>query len=89
VREKISTTTALLVAHTAMNLKNFYVRRSAVILRGGWPPNLGWSDEVKNSIKEASRSYAATEATISSLIGYRWEMLSDKDFKSLKLATVF
>lgn len=83
IREKISTSTILLLASTMPNLKYLYVRRNAVILRCDWPKNPEWSPEFHEWLKLSSRSYDATEREVSQILGQRWTMLSDKVFKRL------
>ena len=41
IRERISSSTVLLLAYTAKNLRYFYVRKNAIILRSDWPKNTG------------------------------------------------
>ena len=41
IRERISSSTVLLLAYTAKNLRYFYVRKNAIILRSDWPKNPG------------------------------------------------
>lgn len=85
VRERISTATVLLLAHTAKNLYNFYVRRNAVILRADWPPHPDWSPEFYEWVRQNARSYDAVEREVSQILGRRWQMLTDKQFKIIKL----
>ena len=81
VRERISTATVLLIAHTAQNLRYLYVRRNAVILRCDWPQSPDWSHEFYEWLRSSSRSYDATEKEVSQILGYVWFMLSDRQFK--------
>ncbi|XP_020799248.1 F-box only protein 39 [Drosophila serrata] len=83
IREKVSTSTLLLIARTAKNLRHLYVRRFAVILRCDWPRHLEWSDEFYAWLKRNSRSYEAVEREISQILGEKWRLLSDRDFKQL------
>ncbi|EDW74852.2 uncharacterized protein Dwil_GK15904 [Drosophila willistoni] len=83
IREKISTATLLLIARTAKNLRNLHVRRFAVILRSDWPRHPEWSDEFYLWLKRNSRSYESMEREISQILGYKWQLLSDRDFKLL------
>jgi len=83
IREKVSTSTLLLIARTAKNLQHLYVRRFAVILRCDWPRHPEWSDEFNKWLKRNSRSYEAVEREISEVLGYKWRLLSDRDFKQL------
>lgn len=83
IREKVSTSTLLLIAKTAKNLRNLYVRRFAVILRCDWPRHPEWTDEFHIWLRRNSRSYEAVEREISQILGYKWHLLSDRDFKQL------
>lgn len=85
IRERVSTATVLLVARTAVNLRFFYVRRNAIILRCDWPKNPEWTDDYYGWLRESSRSYEATEREVSMILGYRWSMLSDRNFKNMKI----
>ncbi|PSN51058.1 hypothetical protein C0J52_01522 [Blattella germanica] len=81
VRERISTATVLLLAHTAPNLHYLYIRRNAVILRCDWPQSPEWSHEFYQWLRSASRSYENTEKEVSQILGYPWSMLTDHQFK--------
>ncbi|XP_037033542.1 uncharacterized protein LOC119072433 [Bradysia coprophila] len=81
VREKVSTATVLLLARTGHNLRTFYVRRNAVIIRCDWPRNPEWSEEFYRWLKVTSRSYELTEREVSKILGKQWSMLSDKQFR--------
>lgn len=83
IREKVSTSTLLLIARTAKNLQKLHVRRFAVILRCDWPRHPEWSDEFHLWLRRNSRSYEAVEREISQILGYKWNLLSDRDFKQL------
>ncbi|XP_018027591.1 uncharacterized protein LOC108682857 isoform X1 [Hyalella azteca] len=85
IRERISTATVLLLAHTAKNLHLFYVRRNAVILRADWPPHPDWTSEFYEWLRSNARSYNAVEREVSQILGYRWQLMSDKQFKLIKL----
>lgn len=80
IRDKISTATILLIAFFTKKLKFLHVRKNAVVLRSDWARNTDWSEDLYAWIKTTSRSYEATETEISSILGYRWKMLSDKEF---------
>ncbi len=55
IRERISSSTVLLLAYTGKNLRYFHVRRNAVILRCDWPRNPEWSDEFYRWLRRSSR----------------------------------
>lgn len=85
VTERISTATVLLMIRTALNLKNLYVRRNAVIKRCDWPQSPEWSDDFYQWLKLNSKSYDFVEKQVSDILGYKWHMLSDKEFKILNV----
>ncbi|CAL4067253.1 unnamed protein product [Meganyctiphanes norvegica] len=81
VREKISTSTVLLIAHTAKNLQYFYVRINAIILKSDWPCSPEWSTEFYTWLCRASASYESMEREVSQILGYPWQALTDKQYK--------
>lgn len=85
VREKVSTSTLLLIAKTAINLRFFYVRRNAIIQKCEWVKKPDWSEDFYDWLKISSRTYESTEKEISQILGYRWTMLCDKNFKKVKI----
>ncbi|XP_042216474.1 F-box only protein 39-like isoform X2 [Homarus americanus] len=85
VREKVSTATVLLVAHTAKNLMYFYLRRNAIILKADWPFNPDWTPEFYEWLCKNARSYEAMEREVSQILGYKWQSLTDKQFKMINI----
>ncbi|KAL9918892.1 F-box only protein 39 [Glossina fuscipes fuscipes] len=83
IREKVSTSTVLLLARTAQNLRHFYVRRFAVVLRCDWPRHPEWSDEFYAWLRRCSRSYESVECEVSQILGENWHFLSDQEYKEL------
>lgn len=83
VTERISTCTVLLLAFTAKNLRYFYVRGNAVIIRCDWPRHPEWSDEFYEWLQINSKSYAAVEKEVSQILGYKWQFKTDKEFRNL------
>jgi len=83
IRDKISTATILEIVSTAKRLRCLYVRRNVVLKRcdKAWSAILDWSPEYYEWIKVNSCSYEKTEAEVSRILGYRWHMLSEKEFK--------
>lgn len=79
----MSTSTVLLLARSAPNLKDFCVRKNAVIIRCDWPKNPEWSNDMHNWLKTNSKSYGLVESAISEIIGRKWQFLSDKEFKAI------
>ncbi|XP_054272004.1 uncharacterized protein LOC128992449 [Macrosteles quadrilineatus] len=85
VRERISTSTVLLLADVGKNLRHLYIRRNAVILRCDWPRNPEWSPGFYEWLRMSSRSYEDTEREVSQRFGHSWHMLSDKEFTRLSV----
>ncbi|RZC42746.1 uncharacterized protein BDFB_000327 [Asbolus verrucosus] len=83
ITERISTSTALLLAYTGKNLKYMFIRGNAVIIRCDWPQSPEWSDEFYAWLKINSRSYELVEKEISQIMGHKWQFLTDKQFKRL------
>ncbi|KYN03885.1 hypothetical protein ALC62_05186 [Cyphomyrmex costatus] len=84
IRDKISTATILEIVSTAKYLRCLYVRRNVVLKRcdRAWSKILDRSPEYYRWIKVNSRSYESTEQEVSRILGYRWHMLSEKEFKA-------
>lgn len=85
IRERISTATVLLLAHTAKNLRILHIRRKAVILRADWPQSPDWEPEFYYWLCKASRSYESVETEVSQILGYRWNFLSDQEYKNTSI----
>lgn len=85
IREKVSTSTLLLLAKTAINLRFFNVRKNAIVLKCDWPKNPDWTEEFFEWLKISSKSYETTETEISRILGYKWTMLCDKSFKKISI----
>ncbi|CAH0394318.1 unnamed protein product [Bemisia tabaci] len=83
IRERISTATVLLLASYGKKLKHLYIRRNAVILRNDWPKNSDWPEGFSIWLKKSCRSYETTEQEVSQILGFRWQMLSDKEFNKI------
>ncbi|XP_017877267.1 uncharacterized protein LOC108623339 isoform X2 [Ceratina calcarata] len=83
IRDKISTATILVIVSTAKNLRCLYVRRQSVLKKcdGDWARLLNWSPEQYKWIKEISRSYEKTEKEVSKILNYRWQMLTEREFR--------
>ncbi|CAD6207889.1 GSCOCG00003147001-RA-CDS [Cotesia congregata] len=83
IRDKISTSTLLEIASTAKSLRYLYVRRQAVLKRCDktWSVVTEWTPEHQEWIKSICKSYEDTEKEISKILGYRWRMLTEKEFK--------
>ncbi|KAL0277063.1 UNVERIFIED_CONTAM: hypothetical protein PYX00_004479 [Menopon gallinae] len=83
IRERISTATVLLLASCGKQLRNLIIRRNAVIIKTDWPKSSEWTDEFYTWLKVASRKYEFVEKEVSQILGYRWKMLSDKEFRKV------
>lgn len=87
IRERVSTATLLLIAHTGCSLKTVHVRRNAVVLRFDWPRCSEWTDEFWNWLRESARSYERTEVEVAlALRRPSWSMLSDQAFKRIEVS---
>ncbi|XP_011307489.1 uncharacterized protein [Fopius arisanus] len=84
IRDKISTATILEIASVAKSLKYLYVRRNVVLKKcdKDWLMYGNWSEEHENWVKLNSHDYEDTEREVSKILGYRWHMLSEKEFAS-------
>lgn len=82
IRDKISTATILEIASVAKSLKYLYVRRYVVLKKcdKDWSIFADWTQEHANWIKSNCQSYEDTEREVSKILGYRWHMLSEKEF---------
>ncbi|KAB7507701.1 hypothetical protein Anas_03379 [Armadillidium nasatum] len=85
IREKISTSTVLLLTYTAKNLQYLFVRKNALILKADWPCSPDWTPEFYTWLCKNSRSYEAMEREVSQMLGCRWQALTDKQFKIVQL----
>jgi len=80
IRERISSSTVLLLAYTGKNIRYFHIRRNAIILKCDWPKSPDWSDEFYSWLKRSSKSYSDMEREVSQILGFRWYALNDKQF---------
>jgi len=81
IRERISSSSVLLLAYTGKNLRYLHLRRNAIILKCDWPKSPDWSNEFYAWLRRSSRSYADMEREVSQILGFRWYALNDKQFK--------
>ena len=87
IRERVSSSTVLLLAYTGKNLRYLHVRRNAIILKCGmktfeslftfilrceWPRSPDWSEEFYTWLRRSSRSYSDLEREVSQILGFRW-----------------
>ena len=80
-RERISSSTVLLLAYSGKNLRYFHVRRNAIILKCEWPKSPDWTFDFWEWLKKNSKSYEDMEREVSQILGFRWYALNDKQFK--------
>lgn len=85
VTERVSTATVLLLAFTGKSIRYFHVRGNAVIIKCDWPRNPEWSDEFYEWLRLNSRAYASVEKEVSQILGYKWQFLTDRQFKHLAI----
>ena len=87
IRDKISTATLLEIVTTAKSLRCLYVRRNVVMKKcdADWLNISNWSVDHHYWIKENCHDYQKTEKEISRILGYRWHMLSEKEFANQKI----
>ncbi|KAG7214068.1 hypothetical protein KM043_001433 [Ampulex compressa] len=87
IRDKVSTSTILEIVSIAKSLRCLYIRRNAILKRcdRDWLRIMDWTPEHLQWIKVNSQSYENTEREVSRILGYRWHMLSEKEFKNQTL----
>lgn len=85
IRERISTATLLLIARTAQNLRQLYVRRNQLVEECEWPQNPDWTDEFFQWLQSASQTIESTEKEISQILQTDWKSLSDENFQKTSL----
>ncbi|ODN00216.1 F-box/LRR-repeat protein 3, partial [Orchesella cincta] len=85
VRDRISTSTALLIASMSPNLKYFIVRRNAWLKKRDYMfhDDLHLDYNFREWIKINCDSYEKTSREISKILGISWRPMSDKEFKIL------
>jgi len=85
IRERISSSTVLLLAYSGKNLRYFHVRRNAIMLKCEWPKCPDWSLDFWKWLKKNCRTYEDMEREVSQILGFRWYALNDKQFKQTPL----
>jgi len=81
IRERISSSTILLLAYTGKNLRYLNVRKNAIIMKCDWPKSPDWSDEFYSWLRKNSKNIFDLEREVSQILGFRWYALNDKQFK--------
>ncbi|GAB6022305.1 hypothetical protein CHUAL_006425 [Chamberlinius hualienensis] len=85
LRERISTSTVLLIVYYAKSLRRLIIRKNAIIKRADWPRNPDWSNEFYSWLCTNSRSYESLEREVSVMLGYKWTALCDITFKAYQI----
>lgn len=83
IRERLSTTTLLIIAYKARNLRQLAVRQNAMIKKFDWPRLPKWSLVFYTWLKQTAKCEELVQTEVSKLMGCEWKMLSDKWFKSI------
>ncbi|XP_067940080.1 F-box/LRR-repeat protein 21-like isoform X2 [Watersipora subatra] len=84
IRQKISTSTLIILAREGHALKHLFVRRNGIIKRCDWQRTLTWDDDYYWTMRRAAHSYQETFDEVSRCLGYAWQPLTDKQFKELR-----
>lgn len=85
IRENIATSTLIMIAKAAINLRHFHVLKSSVIVEFKWPKNPDWSDDFFMWLQMTSRTIDSTEKEISQILGYKWYLLNDEQFDKIRI----
>lgn len=82
IRDKISTATILEIVSNAKSLRFLYVRRNVVLKKcdADWLGIADWTADHYKWIKDHCNDYEKTEKEVSRILGYRWRMLTEKEF---------
>lgn len=88
IRDKLSTATLLEIVSIAKSLRYLYVRRNVILKKcdADWININDWSVKHHQWIKDNCHDYEKTEGEISKILGYRWHMLSEKEFSSQSIS---
>lgn len=85
IRERISTSTLILLASEGKNLSTLLVRRHGLIKRCDWPRRGEWTKEFYARLKRCSLNYDQCTDEVCTLLRRRWRPLTDKQFMRLKI----
>ena len=85
IRERISSTTLLIIAAQAHNLHRLCVRRNALLKRFDWPRAPQWTTVFYEWLATNAKSEERVEREVSQLLGVKWQLLSDRWFKSMSI----
>ncbi len=84
IRERISTSTTLLITAMSPNLRHLFLRRNALILKCDYKGhNLELDTNFTQWITRNSRSYEKMTREISKLLQIDWKPLTDLQFKEI------
>lgn len=85
IRQRLSTATVLILLREAKNLKKLYIRQNAILKKFDWPRSSEWSTDYYRWLKRTSYSWQSFIDYVSSILGYKWRPLVDKEFRLLSL----
>ncbi|KAK0045486.1 filaggrin [Biomphalaria pfeifferi] len=85
IRERISTSTLVLLAHEGRRLHTLLVRKYGLIKRCDWPKCGEMSKEFFANLKSASLDYSKCTDEICKVLKRRWKPMEDKPFMRLKI----
>ena len=83
IRERISTTTLLIIVSHAHHLRRLCVRQNALLKRFDWPRAPQWTERFYEWLRNTAKSEELVELEVSKELGSQWKMLSDRWFKSI------
>ena len=83
IRQRLSTSTLLILVSEGKNLEQFAVRRNAVLKKSDWPKAPEWSLEFYEWLQHMSKDYQLVEQEVAKSLGQKWKMYSDQEFKLL------
>ncbi|KAH9491439.1 hypothetical protein Btru_032186 [Bulinus truncatus] len=85
IRERISTSTVILLANEGRRLSTLLVRKNGLIKRCDWPQCGEMSKEFYANLKAASLDYGKCTDEICKILKRRWKPMEDKQFMRLKI----
>lgn len=85
IRERLSTSTLILLATEGKNLRTLVVRRHALIKRCDWPQPGVWTKEFYARLKRCSLDYDKCIDEVCTILRRRWRPMTDKQFMRLKI----
>ncbi|CAG5130249.1 unnamed protein product [Candidula unifasciata] len=85
IRERISTSTLILLANEGKNLRTLLVRRHALIKRCDWPQPGMWTKEFYARLRKCALDYDKCIDEVCKLLMRRWRPMTDKQFMRLKI----